>query len=145
LAREEQVRDVGAGAAAHVKQVRGPERTAAKEIILQAEIQIPVGAIGEDFDVEEVRIKFEEFVEALTKMIKTIDDKDMCGSASTQIYRTTTAWAERIDYCLGRVGDGSHIHAVEEYGRNMNEYWLNTEVFVATIEEETDLEEEVDE
>jgi pyridoxine 5'-phosphate synthase PdxJ len=97
--------------------------------ILKLRIVIPKDVASEGFDVDEARVAIEESVEKIVKRTMRIDDSVLCESAANQIYRTTTAFAERVDFCLGRLGDGRHVHGEEEYGRNMSEYWYSVEVY----------------
>jgi hypothetical protein len=97
--------------------------------LVKLKIVVPKDVLNNDFDVDEARVVVEEAVEAIVKRTMRIDDSDPCEPASTTIYRTTEAFAMRCDFCLGRLSDGSHLHAKEEYGGNMNEYWYSVEVF----------------
>jgi hypothetical protein len=132
LAREGQVKDVGAGAVAHVKQVHGP--TPVGEKILKLRVELPKSRVSEGFDVDEVRIKIEESVEQVIKAAIGLDDSDRCESASNQIYRTMTAAAYRIDFCLGLCGH-THVHAIEEYGWDTVGYWHNIDVYFEEVKE----------
>jgi len=107
-----------------------------KESLVELQIKIPKDVISDEFDVEEVRIAVEEAVEELIKKAMSVDDSEPCESVSTTIYRTNTAFAERVDFCLGRLGDGRHVHAEEEYGSNLNEYWYYLEAFAKSVEED---------
>jgi hypothetical protein len=100
-----------------------------KDMLVKLNVTIPLDALKTDFDADQSRVIIDELVEKLVKTVVNVDDSIMCEPASTTIYRTTSAWAERLDYCLGVLDDKRHIHAVTEYGRNMNELWYNVKVF----------------
>jgi hypothetical protein len=124
MAREERVHGSGAGAAA--RYVRGPTPTGKR--VLKLRVELPNSAVREGFDVDEVRVHIEESVERIIKAAIGLDDSELCEPAANNIYRTTTAAAYRVDYCLGRTGD-IHVHAKEEYGWDVTCHWYNLDVY----------------
>jgi hypothetical protein len=106
-----------------------------KEGLVRLKIVVPKDVASNDFDVDEARVAVEEAVEGIVKRAMRIDDSELCEPATTQIYRTTEAFCNRIDFCLGRLGDNRHVHAKEEYGGNLNEYWYSVEVFAEVFAE----------
>jgi len=102
--------------------------------LMELSVKIPANVLG-DVDADEIRVAIEEFVEKFLKMIVRIDDSVMCEPASTTIYQTTYVWAERIDACYGvHVPTTLHIHAVERYGKNMNECFYSVEIFAERVD-----------
>jgi hypothetical protein len=121
--------------------------TKEKRLIATVDVAIPLSAIGDGFDADEARIAVEEFTEKLVKtLFEKIDESRFCEPAWTEMYRTTQAWCESGNYCLGKT-EQSHIHADETYGRNLNEFWVNMQVFIDpnVTDEEEDEEEEISE
>ena len=124
---------MGAGAVAHVKKVHGP--TPIGEKILKLRVELPRSAVAKEFDVDDVRVNIEEAVERIMAAI-SLDDSDLCESTANQIYRTTTAAAYRVDFCLGRFGDSHarHVHVREEYGWDTSTYWYYLEAYFEGVE-----------
>jgi hypothetical protein len=118
---------------------RRPTTADTKEKRLIATVDVVVPASTKVDDADELRIQVEKFVEKLVKTLFTeIDESRFCEAVWTEVYRTTTAWAERGDYCLGRLSSDAHVHASEAYGRNLNEFWANVQIFVEPVEEDED-------
>jgi hypothetical protein len=107
-----------------------------KKLLLTIGAKIPADAPSDDFDVDDVRAATEEFAEKLVKTLVKVDDAALCYSDVTTLYRTTGAWAEVVNFCLGRLTSGVHVHAEERYGRNMNEHWLDVKIFVEPVAED---------
>jgi hypothetical protein len=137
----------GPGLVAGLSAGKGPatDDTKTETPLVRLKVVIPRDVIREDFDVDEARVLIEELAEELLKKITDVDDSHMCESAATTIYQTTTAWAERVDFCLGRLDSRQHIHGYEEYGGNLNEVWWAVEIFVQQVEEDDEDEEDDEE
>jgi hypothetical protein len=106
-----------------------------KTMLIRLSAAFPLDALRTDFDIDEVRIVLEESIEKFLKTAISVDDSAPCESTAAAIYQTTAAYAKRVDFCLGRLDDSRHVHALEEYGRNTNEIWLTLKVFAEKIEE----------
>jgi hypothetical protein len=107
-----------------------------KDMLVKLSVTIPLDVAAFNVDADEARVIIEEFLEEFLKKTVGADDSSACEPASTTIYRTSSAWAERLDYCLGVLADKRHVHAVTEYGRNMNELWYTVKVFAEPATED---------
>jgi hypothetical protein len=109
------------------------------EKVLKMRIVVPKDLTSTEFSIDELRTMTEEYVEKITRATLRIDGSALCEPASTQIYRTTSACANRVDFCLGRLlgrrRGNQHIHAKEEYGWNLNECWLAIDVYTEGVSE----------
>jgi hypothetical protein len=96
--------------------------------ILSLRVVVPKDATAEGFGVDDVRAAAEEAAERVVRKAQRIDDSEPCGPAANTMYRTTAAWAEGVDFCIGRLPQGPHVHGREEYGGDMSEYWCSIDV-----------------